>query len=387
MNLKSYGILPITLWMNMPSHHQDDLIRCLDETPGVDLDVVYDSDMAAHRRDMGWRSSPRPYRHRILSGCKTAAAVRHVLRSRSAIHIFNGIWAVPSFAAALLTHLALPGGAPCFVYSEAPSRTTKRPSLRHTMRNAIGRTVARSGRCGVLAVSHFAADFYGSLGFTANRIYPFAYFRDSLVTHRSTTTGGPRLVFAGTLWEAKGIDLLLEALDPLWSLLPGLSLDLIGGGPSTADVQRYIARRPGARICLRGVMGSGDVSTAVSAYDLLVLPSRGDGWGVVVNEALAAGVPALVSDACGAADVIVEGENGFIVPAGSAEALRGRILAFAAKSSAERARMSERAAATGESLQPQVAAQYLLACVRHALHCGAKPAAPWMTTHEPVLHR
>ena len=35
MCLKSSGILPITLWMNMPSHHQDDLIRSLDETPKI----------------------------------------------------------------------------------------------------------------------------------------------------------------------------------------------------------------------------------------------------------------------------------------------------------------------------------------------------------------
>ena len=59
-----------------------------------------------------------------------------------------------------------------------------------------------------------------------------------------------------------------------------------------------------------------------AAADLFVLPSRHEPWGVVVNEALAAGLPVVLSDRVGAAaDLLVDGENGRLVPAGDAVAL------------------------------------------------------------------
>jgi glycosyltransferase involved in cell wall biosynthesis len=405
MRLKSHGILPITFWMNMPSHHQDDLIRSLDETPGVDLHVIYDSPMAGYRQKLGWKSAARNYRHTFLSGCKPLQAVRTVRASRSRIHIFNGIWAVPSFAAAITAHV-VQGDAPFFVYSEAPSRGTKRGLVRCGLRDAFGRAVARSSRGGVLAVSSISGAFYRGLGFSGDRVYPFGYFRDAGVSRtprfrpgaaqegRVTVSDpsfddfspavvapqntGVRLVFVGTLWEAKGIDLLLDALAPLWGEFPALSLDLIGDGPSLPEINQYMQDHPEARIRTRGVIPSDQVSQELAAYDLLVLPSRGDGWGMVVNEALAAGLPAIVSDVCGAADLIRTGINGYVIPSGDARELRRAIRRYAETSPAGRDAMSAAAAATGEALAPQVAARYLVDCVRHSLGDGPRPSPPWI---------
>ncbi|HXA50156.1 MAG TPA: glycosyltransferase family 4 protein [Candidatus Acidoferrum sp.] len=397
MCLKFYGDLPITLWMNMPSHHQDDLICSLDETPGVDLHVVYDSPMAGYRQKLGWQAAPREYRHTFLSGCKPLDAVRTVKASRDRIHIFNGIWAVPAFAAALTANLAQ-GGAPFFVYSEAPNRGLKRGVLRRGLRDAFGRFVARSARGRVLAVSRIAGAFYRGLGFPDGRIYPFGYFRDARpksaaelalgsTGQRPVVTGvarGLRVVFVGTLWEAKGIDLLLGAFEPLWRELPGLSLDLIGDGPLLPQLNQYLEDYPEARIRLRGVIPSDRIPRELAAYDLLVLPSRGDGWGMVVNEALAAGLPAIVSDVCGAADLIRDGANGYVIPSGDAVELRRAIRRYAETSRAEREAMSVTAAATGEALRPQVAARYLVDCVRHSLGDSPRPSAPWCVVGLPA---
>jgi len=55
--------------------------------------------------------------------------------------------------------------------------------------------------------------------------------------------------------------------------------------------------------------------------DLLCLPSLSDGFGQVVLEALACGTPALTTSSCGASDLILDRQNGFVVPAGDLEAL------------------------------------------------------------------
>ena len=64
--------------------------------------------------------------------------------------------------------------------------------------------------------------------------------------------------------------------------------------------------------------------------DAFVLPSRHDGWGVVINEALGAGLPIIVSDGVGAAhDLVTHGVNGLITPAGDACALRDALVLLA----------------------------------------------------------
>jgi len=64
--------------------------------------------------------------------------------------------------------------------------------------------------------------------------------------------------------------------------------------------------------------------------DAFVLPSLHDGWGVVVNQALGAGLPVIASDTVGAAgDLVRHGENGLIVPAGNVAALEVAIRTFA----------------------------------------------------------
>jgi glycosyltransferase involved in cell wall biosynthesis len=60
--------------------------------------------------------------------------------------------------------------------------------------------------------------------------------------------------------------------------------------------------------------------------DAFVLPSRHDGWGVVVNEALGAGLPIIVSDRVGARDLVTDGRNGLITRAGDIGSLASALL-------------------------------------------------------------
>jgi glycosyltransferase involved in cell wall biosynthesis len=79
-------------------------------------------------------------------------------------------------------------------------------------------------------------------------------------------------------------------------------------------------------VSVLGSLPQAELARRLRAADCLVLPSRNESFGMVVPEALAAGLPAIVSDRVGAAELISEGRTGWVVPAGDAAALAARML-------------------------------------------------------------
>src|SRR5690606_28881120 len=82
----------------------------------------------------------------------------------------------------------------------------------------------------------------------------------------------------------------------------------------------------GIRFKFAGFKNQSELPACYAAADALVLPSAQETWGLVVNEAMACGIPAIVSDSCGcAADLIEPGVTGYCFPTGDVAAL-GRCL-------------------------------------------------------------
>lgn len=104
---------------------------------------------------------------------------------------------------------------------------------------------------------------------------------------------------------------------------------IIGSGPDESSLRRLSAET-GAKVAFAGFCNQADLPAHYAAIDNLVLPSRSESWGLVVNEAMAVDVPAIVSDAVGSrADLIEEGLTGFAYPAGDVRALAARIAEMA----------------------------------------------------------
>jgi glycosyltransferase involved in cell wall biosynthesis len=99
-------------------------------------------------------------------------------------------------------------------------------------------------------------------------------------------------------------------------------LDVDGEIPAGEAIQ---PAQPG--VTFTGFLNQTAISKAFCAADVLVLPSTSETWGLIVNEALASGLPAIVSDACGCAeDLILPLDAKLRVPMGSVEALARAIL-------------------------------------------------------------
>jgi glycosyltransferase involved in cell wall biosynthesis len=100
---------------------------------------------------------------------------------------------------------------------------------------------------------------------------------------------------------------------------PRVLLVLAGGGPQRSELET-LARRLGVRIELLGNLERDTLLDAYVAADVFVLLSQRETWGVVVNEAAAARLPLVLTDRVGAArDLLIDEQNGFLVPAGDVD--------------------------------------------------------------------
>ncbi|MFP5265418.1 MAG: glycosyltransferase [Blastocatellia bacterium] len=371
-------MLRITIWMNMPSVHQEGIFSILAGMEGVDLEVIFAEGLTSDRVQLGWKANLRGYRYRILAGkFSLLQALRVAWSERDRIHVVNGIWAEPAFASALCMLVA--SGSAFAIYSEAPDPSQPISRLKRAMRGTFGKWVARRA-AGVLAVSHFATDFYTRLGAPRERFYPFGYFRASADSRPGPAFSLPpqrtEVIFVGQLIRRKGLDILLAAMRPLFAQYPDLHLTIVGAGEDFAALQAFVGRSGDEeRVTLLGVLPAEQIPARVSDAQVLVLPSRWDGWGMVVNEALSAGVPAIVSDRCGAADLIRHGINGYVFRSEDVDDLR-RCLRDFLDGGPDRLRAA--VAATGRAITAEVAARYMIECMNHMV--GARrerPVPPW----------
>jgi glycosyltransferase involved in cell wall biosynthesis len=143
--------------------------------------------------------------------------------------------------------------------------------------------------------------------------------------------GGPApdgftFLFAGASIHRKGFDLLLAAFAQVARVAPDVCLRVVGPRGDAAHLLESLKGAPGSRVVATGPTDQPGLAAELRRADCLVLPSRNDSYAMVVAEALAAGVPALVSEMVGAKDLLTEGKTGWVVPAGDVDALTAQML-------------------------------------------------------------
>ena len=137
------------------------------------------------------------------------------------------------------------------------------------------------------------------------------------------TDNAPRAVISvGTLKARKCMDRTLEAFARLAGDYPDATLTIVGIGEMEAQLRARIAALGlERRVTLTGGLPHEAVLARMANSDLFVLPSWGEGYGIVYIEAMAAGCIAVGARGEGIEDTITDGENGFLVPAGDIDAI------------------------------------------------------------------
>lgn len=127
-----------------------------------------------------------------------------------------------------------------------------------------------------------------------------------------------KVLYVGNLGLLKGIPYLLEAARLLGEKI---NLTLVGMPVGTPD---NVMEEINSHTWIPSLPNS-EVLSLMRHHDVLILPSLTDGFGLVILEALSHGLPVIATVNSGAPDVITEGEDGFIVPIRSAEAIAEKI--------------------------------------------------------------
>lgn len=364
---------PVWFWQRMVSPHMAGFAEVLAET-GREVTFVAEQEMAPDRAAQGWRA-PRIGGARLRLAT-SADAVRD-LAGRApidSIHIcegFRGNGLVGTAQRALAAR-----GLRQWVIMETVDDAAWRGSLK---RLDYARLVRRgqSRIEGLLAIGDATPSWLIARGMPAEKVFPFAYFLPDAtpVGGRDFDEDAPfRFLFVGRLVELKQVDLLLDALRQM-AATP-FEVSVVGTGPEENRLRSKAAETLPGKVHWFGQKPIGEVPASMAEADCLVLPSRYDGWGAVVSEALMAGTPAICSDRCGVAGVVRASGRGGVFPAGDVHALAERLRAAMAQGRQTPGRRGE-LAKWARCLGATAGAKYLEAILRHR-EGGMRPEPPWL---------
>jgi glycosyltransferase involved in cell wall biosynthesis len=295
----------VVIWQNYPSIHQSAFVRALAALPGMAVWFAHEEDLPEARKEMGWVvpdfGAARVKDVRDPEAWESLAA----LNDPETCHVFGSYFLLPRAYAAFKRLRP----SPCRLVwiTEAFNFHGLRGQIRLLRARWHVRREVRDRFHRVFAMGELGLNFFRRAGVEAGQLREFGYLVEPPLAQESESEGPDRdfrFLFVGQLIPRKGADLLLRAAGQLNR--DGWSLSLIGEGSERARLEG-LANEPGLRGRIKFLGGRTNPETlrAIGAADVLVLPSRWDGWGAVVNEALMLGTPVIVSDRCGSSSLVV----------------------------------------------------------------------------------
>ncbi|WP_414548667.1 glycosyltransferase family 4 protein [Anabaena sp. CCY 0017] len=191
-----------------------------------------------------------------------------------------------------------------------------------------------SGECQqadlIVVLSEVAKQSFVKAGFASEKVAVLTPFVDTNRFRPIPKTDSVfRVLYVGTIEPRKGITYLVDAF--LKANIPESEL-LIVGGTSTRALRIFMEKTLNKHSQIKQEFwdfSSADPTEIFGKSSVLVLPSVEDGFGLVALEAMACGLPVIVTSQCGAADVVDNGVNGFVVPPRDSQTMADKLVYLA----------------------------------------------------------
>lgn len=323
---------------------------------GFDVAFEWDVDLLSGYHNKFLRNVARTPSTDRFFGCDTPEIAGEIAGGSFDGFVVPG-WALHAYWQAV--HACRRAGVPVFVRGDSQLVGPRSGAVRLAKAVAFRGVLRRFD--GFLYVGQRNREYLQHYGAPSQRLFFSPHcvdndaFRAASEATRRTLTPARRVLFVGKLIERKRPFDLLQAAARLAA--EGRPVDVaFAGSGDQQDALAAAAAASGVRAHFHGFVNQSELPGIYAAADVIVLPSDGrETWGLVVNEAMACGVPAVVSDAVGCGPDLVEpGLTGAVFPLGNVAALAdgiGRVLAL------DRARTRQALAERMETYSPARAAQ------------------------------
>ncbi|MDI6808608.1 MAG: glycosyltransferase family 4 protein [Candidatus Eisenbacteria bacterium] len=336
--------LKVIILHNIINPHVNPLFEAISNLPDISLKVYFLSESAKDRK---WSVETKlPFQYEILSNTVLNLHDRErglfpfvinpsiglkLFKERYDVLVCSG-WESPSAYMALLVcklrkkRFVLWSGTTVNEKSSRWKFTTPFKKL----------LAAKSDAC--ISYGTLSREFLVSLGaekrktFISYNTVDVEYFRDRANSARNErrkildklgVSGDSSIIlYVGQLIQRKGIDHLLKAYGRLRREDTSASLFIVGYGPEERALKEMCIRDNIPDVHFKSFIDLPDLPEIYAVSAVFVLPSKIEVWGLVLNEAMACGLPIITTNTVGASrDLVEEGVNGFVVCAGDEEAL------------------------------------------------------------------
>ena len=349
--------MKVWLVTNTPSPYQVELFSAIQNSGRCELDVRF---MRQIHRGQLWQAGPDPaFRFKILCGMGPSlwsdafrfhpGAFKECLFGKYDLFVLSGQYTSLTFVAcAFLLSLRK---RPWVLWLEQPWPEDYRPSWTRSIsaRSKFARSIRARALSSLLRGAHrvfcigtSAVEAYKQRGATPDKLVCIPYccntdrYRNAddaaVRTIRAVyiLDGKTVFLFSGQLIERKGVDVLLQAFETLTRSRRDVALLILGDGRLRRSLESSLSPDCRDLVHFAGHVDQAELPSNNHAAHVLDLPTRHDGWGVVINESCAAGLPIISTSAAGAArDLVVDGVNGFVLPRDDVAGLAEKMSFFA----------------------------------------------------------
>lgn len=309
--------MKFVIWQEMASPHMTGLAEALTTICDEVIFICF-TEVLPERVGQGWRQ-PSKTNFRLVILDKVESAMALVEQTEDYVHITPGL-RTPKRMGKVRQKIKSIGATQLAILEQIDPRGAK--GVARKIYYQLWQRIFGSPLDGYLAIGLNCPSWLSSLGISKDKICPFAYFlpQEDYSSTSSKAFDTFKIVYAGRLVPDKGVEQLIEALSNMADL--EFELDIYGSGGELTKLRDLADIRLPSRINFKGVVNNLDLQRYIAAADLLVLPSKYDGWGAVVSEALLQGTPVVCTSQCGASVAVQSCGVGGVYEFGDTSTLR-----------------------------------------------------------------
>ncbi len=370
--------MKIIYWENIISQHKVPYWNFLAKSDKVSQFIlVVEQVLGDDLKSQGWESELESHSKLEVIVNPSESKIIDLFKNNieNSYHVFSGIRAIPMVFTAFKLSLSFP------VHRILLTETINLNGVRGITRRLYAVINERKYLKYfdlILGSGLSTQKWYLENGFRSDNFYSFLYcvdypkkqYNEDFFIKKSKF----QLLFVGQLIERKGLDVLINALGLISNF--NWHLDVYGKG---IDEDKYVKltekHKLVSKITFKGTINNSELINQIRKYDALVLPSRFDGWGAVVNEAIASGVKVICSDRCGASILLINPTIGSVFQSTNTKQLSELLKeSIGDNNNTDHASILE----YSDYLKGENVADYLIEILEyHYEKIGERPLPPW----------